>query len=287
MSGRKYYCYCDSNCKFETMTKEQILAAIEQAARWDTGVRMVDSDTNKRYALYVSDGKLMMRESNGSEQSSGLDFDLDAAIIDKVKETNAGGFITFWIGTQVQYNALASKDPNCYYHITDSTRDADIYRAIEDAYRVAEQNTGLAAEAVELARNAATYANEANSMAEDAKQAASNALSVANSKTNGMAREFADSLLEALTYTTTGTASKFYLVTVGITGTLGTGDQTVAKTIVADYKAIESFPSSNRLSYYISDNTRLYAQKNEDKTVTFTLNLNNEGYTILHVAGYY
>ena len=29
--GRKYYCICESNCKFETMTKEQILAAIAQA----------------------------------------------------------------------------------------------------------------------------------------------------------------------------------------------------------------------------------------------------------------
>ena len=97
MADRKYYCMCDSNCKFETMTKEQILAAIAQAAE------------------------------------TGLVFDEDAAFITKVKERNAGGFLAFWVGTQAEYNAIAEKDPNCYYHITNSTKDADIAKAIEDA----------------------------------------------------------------------------------------------------------------------------------------------------------
>lgn len=82
--GRKYYCFCESNCRFETMTKEQILAAIAQAAE------------------------------------NGLVFDTDAAFISKVKESNAGQLVTFWRGTQAQYNAIAEKDPNCFYIITDS-----------------------------------------------------------------------------------------------------------------------------------------------------------------------
>ena len=90
MSEKKYYCYCDSNCKYETMTKEQILAAIAQAA------------------------------------AGGLVFDTEAAVISKVKEMNAGGFVTFWVGTQAQYNALGSINASCMYIITDNTWQQDI-----------------------------------------------------------------------------------------------------------------------------------------------------------------
>lgn len=90
MSEKKYYCYCDSNCKYETMTKEQILAAIAQAA------------------------------------AGNLVFDTEAAIISKVKEVNAGGFVTFWVGKQAEYNALPSVDPNCVYIITDNTWQGDV-----------------------------------------------------------------------------------------------------------------------------------------------------------------
>lgn len=79
-----FYCFNESNCKFETMTKEQILAAIAEAA------------------------------------AGGLVFDSDAAFITKVKESNAGGFVTFWAGTQAQYNALQTIDKRCIYVITDS-----------------------------------------------------------------------------------------------------------------------------------------------------------------------
>jgi hypothetical protein len=90
MSKKKYYCYCESNCRYETMTKEQILAAIAQAA------------------------------------AGGLVFDTEAAIISKVKEVNAGGFVTFWVGKQAEYNALPSIDPNCVYIITDNTWQGDV-----------------------------------------------------------------------------------------------------------------------------------------------------------------
>lgn len=90
MSEKKYYCYCDSNCKYETMTKEQILAAIAQAAE------------------------------------GGMVYDTETAVISKVKELNAGGFVTFWVGTQAEYNALASADANCVYIITDNTWQQDV-----------------------------------------------------------------------------------------------------------------------------------------------------------------
>lgn len=109
MSERKFYCLCDSNCKYETMTKEQILAAIAQAA------------------------------------AGGLTFDPDAGIVTKVKEGNAGGYITFWVGTQAQYNALANKDANCFYLITDSTQTKDIAASIKAAQDAAADAAALAA----------------------------------------------------------------------------------------------------------------------------------------------
>lgn len=94
--GRKYYCFCDANCKFETMTKEQILAAIAQAAE------------------------------------TGLVFDADAAFITKVKEGNAGGFVSFWLGTQAQYNAIAKKDPSCFYILTDCDAPAELTQKVKN-----------------------------------------------------------------------------------------------------------------------------------------------------------
>ena len=89
MSERKYYCLCDSNCKFETMTKEQILAAITQAVE------------------------------NGEVQN------VDTGFVTKVKEQNAGGFVSFWVGTRAQYNALATKDTSCIYILTDENVDVE------------------------------------------------------------------------------------------------------------------------------------------------------------------
>lgn len=99
---RKYYCMCDSNCKFETMTKEQILTAIAQA---------------------VADGKV----SN-----------VDAGFITKVKETNAGNYVTFWVGTQAQYNALPSIQNNCLYIISDETTKHDIEKFIANVKETAD-----------------------------------------------------------------------------------------------------------------------------------------------------
>ena len=93
--GKKYYCFCSSNCKYETMTKEQILSAIEQAERGEPVI------------------------------------DPDAGVLTKVKETNNGGYITFWVGTQAQYNALQGNVvQNCLYIITDETTTADMGKAI-------------------------------------------------------------------------------------------------------------------------------------------------------------
>ena len=90
MSEPKFFCICEDNCKYETMTKEQILTAIAQA---------------------IAEGKV----SNA-----------DAGFITKVKETNGGSYVTFWVGTQAEYNALPSIKNNCLYIISDETSKADI-----------------------------------------------------------------------------------------------------------------------------------------------------------------
>lgn len=101
--GRKYYCYCDANCKYETMTKEQILAAITQAVR------------------------------------TGTVADVDTGFVTKVKETNKGGHVTFWVGTNAQYNAIEAYEKDCVYIITDETTDKDIAAAIKSAEETAKQ----------------------------------------------------------------------------------------------------------------------------------------------------
>lgn len=107
--AKKYYCFCSSNCKYETMTKEQILAAIMQAAE------------------------------------SGEIHDVDAGFITKVKENNAGGYVTFWTGTQAQFNALPRIETNCLYIFTDSTATDDIMAAIAAANEKAEAALAAAA----------------------------------------------------------------------------------------------------------------------------------------------
>jgi hypothetical protein len=110
--GKKYYCFCSSNCKYETMTKEQILAAIAQA---------------------VETGKV---------------HDVDTGFVTKVKEKNAGGYVTFWVGTTAQYNAIGAHEKDCVYIITDATTDEDITKAISEAVDAATQAAEIAASCV-------------------------------------------------------------------------------------------------------------------------------------------
>lgn len=66
---KTYYVFCSDDCKYEGMTKEQIIAAIAEA----TGATPTD---------------------------------IDSAFITKIKEQNKNGALTFWFGTESEYNAL-------------------------------------------------------------------------------------------------------------------------------------------------------------------------------------
>jgi len=105
MADRKYYVLCSNNCKFESMTKEQILTAIEQA---------------------VNTGEIE---------------NVDTGFITTIKESNRGKGLTFWIGKQAEYNAIKVKKENCFYIITDDTSAEDIENAIHEMKNEIEQAT--------------------------------------------------------------------------------------------------------------------------------------------------
>lgn len=89
-SERLYYVFSENNCKVEGLTKEQILAAIQQA---------------------VDSGKIK---------------DVDTGFVTKIKEQNKNAGLMFWVGNQAEYNALESKKNNCLYIITDDRRNESI-----------------------------------------------------------------------------------------------------------------------------------------------------------------
>ena len=162
---RKYYCYCDSNCKFETMTKEQILAAIAQAV--ETG-------------------------SVGN---------CDTGFVTKVKEQNGGSCVTFWVGTRAQYNAIETKEQNCMYIITDDTTSADILRTCQKAITDAESANATAAAANETATTAQQMATAASEVAAQAQQmaTAANETATAANETATQAKQTATTALQKVT----------------------------------------------------------------------------------------
>lgn len=103
--NRNYFCFCEDNCKFPTMTKEQILTAIKQA---------------------VETGKIK---------------NVDAGFITRIVEQNKGVPLAFWVGTQAEYNAIENKANNCFYIVTDDTMKEDIEAAIANFSTALEAET--------------------------------------------------------------------------------------------------------------------------------------------------
>ena len=96
MSTPKVYAICGTNCRYETLTKEQILTAIANAVE------------------------------------SGDIGDIDAGFITTIKEQNGGEGLRFWVGTMAAYNALTEIDADMLYIITDDTTLADIEQAYKE-----------------------------------------------------------------------------------------------------------------------------------------------------------
>lgn len=95
MSERIYYVLCRDNCRFESMTKEQIIAAIAEAT--------------------------------GNTPTS-----VDDAFITKIKEINANAQLKFWVGTTAQYNAIATPADDVFYLLTDDTFGDSVQADIEE-----------------------------------------------------------------------------------------------------------------------------------------------------------
>lgn len=104
MSDRNYYVFCEDNCKFPAMTKEQTLTAIEQA---------------------VSSGEIK---------------DVDTGFVTKLKELNGNRALTVWVGTTAEYNALSETIENCLYLLTDDTMADDIDERLKALNTATETN---------------------------------------------------------------------------------------------------------------------------------------------------
>lgn len=92
----KVYVICDQNCKFEGMTKEQILTAIAQAVE------------------------------------TGTIGDLDTGFITTIKTIN-GTPLKFFVGEQATYDALTDEEKtNLFAIITNDTTKAGLLQDIED-----------------------------------------------------------------------------------------------------------------------------------------------------------
>lgn len=116
-----FYVIGDGNNLYEGMTKEQILAAITQA---------VESHT-------ISD--------------------VDTGFVTKVKEQNKNKQLQLWVGTEAEYNAIATKDQNTLYIKTDDSTlenleqqydefSGDIQGLTEDIQGLTEDIEGISAD---------------------------------------------------------------------------------------------------------------------------------------------
>lgn len=132
MSGKKYYCFCSSNCKYETMTKEQILAAITQAVE------------------------------------SGTVSDVDTGFVTKIKELNSGKAVTMWVGTTAQYNALTEHVENCIYIKVDDTTGEDVGKAISNLMADMDEAT----KELQVAKSFLSVAGADNGVLQDALEVA-------------------------------------------------------------------------------------------------------------------
>lgn len=95
MEDVRVYCLDEGKNSYETMTKEQILAAIEQAI------------------------------------STGTFGDFDSGFVTKIVDQNSGVAVSVWIGTEAAFNALETKEDNTLY-IYATTFEDDVSKILSD-----------------------------------------------------------------------------------------------------------------------------------------------------------
>ena len=137
------YALCRNNCKYPTMTAEQILAAIAEA----TGT----TPTN-----------------------------IDDAFITKIVEQNKNATTRLWVGTESEYNAVVAKgevDNNTIYCIKNG--NVAVLKSTADIAAELGEIRTTAQNAANSAENAQKAASEAQTTAQNAETAAGNAATVA------------------------------------------------------------------------------------------------------------
>lgn len=92
----RFYVLCDDDCRYEGMTKAEILEAIEQALEQG----------------YVSDP--------------------DGAVFSRIKEINTNGTVQIWSGTEAEFNAL-SPTPTVGLSVVRVGADGVLYLCANDS----------------------------------------------------------------------------------------------------------------------------------------------------------
>lgn len=96
LDEKNVYAQDSGKNNFLTMTREQILTAITQA---------------------VNEGTIG---------------DIDAGFVTKIQEMNNQGVVKLWVGTSSEFTAIAAKDENTLYLLTDDTTVDDIEQAFKN-----------------------------------------------------------------------------------------------------------------------------------------------------------
>lgn len=91
------YGFCERNCRYLVYTREQVLALLEQA---------------------IADGSLK-------------NIDFEAAAVTKIADSNGGTDVSFWTGTEAEFNAL-DPAPEVSRFIPRRGKDGKIYICIDD-----------------------------------------------------------------------------------------------------------------------------------------------------------
>lgn len=201
------------------MTKEQILAAIAQA----TGV---------------------------------VDIDPDAGFVAKVKETNSGQYVTFWVGTQAQYNAIGEKATNCLYIITDDTSKDDFEKTVKTLLAACETANVTAAKALDSA----------------IVKIEENMVTVETAATHSM--------------TIDGIKSKFYIVEVVDMGgeNDGTEPETKRYSMALDYHQV----SSGKRYYFPGTSVAIFGSvSSQQATISIDTDITDGRWRICRFVGYY
>lgn len=116
MANRNFYVLCDDNCRFPSMTKDEIFTAIQSAVE-QHGTRTLTID-----------------------------------VLTGLKEVNKNEVISLWIGTQAEFNAIQSPSENTMYLISDHNAiKAQTMAALQEMFtRIEELTANIESETASL-----------------------------------------------------------------------------------------------------------------------------------------